>query len=40
MRLTELDDVADHAHDEETHADGLGDALKLALVGWRMKTLA
>lgn len=31
--LTQLDDVANNSHDQEAHADGLGNAQKLALVG-------
>lgn len=33
MLRTQLDDVADDAHDEETDADGLADLEELALVG-------
>ena len=32
MRLTQLDDVSNHAHDQEAHADCLADAQKLAAV--------
>jgi hypothetical protein len=31
--LTQLNNVANNAHDQEAHADGLGDAQELALVG-------
>jgi hypothetical protein len=31
--LTQLDNVANNTHDQETHADGLRDAQELALVG-------
>jgi len=32
-RHTQLDDIPNHAHDQETHADRLGDAEEFALVG-------
>ena len=31
--LTQLDNVANNTHDQETHPDGLRDAQELALVG-------
>lgn len=31
--LTQLDNVANNSHDQEAHADGLGNAQELALVG-------
>jgi hypothetical protein len=36
--LTQLDNVANNSHDQEAHADGLGNAQKLALVGCERKT--
>jgi hypothetical protein len=35
IELTQLNNVANDAHDQESHADGLGDAQELALVGYR-----
>ena len=35
--LTQLDDVANNSHDQEAHADGLGDAQEFALVGCERK---
>lgn len=34
-KLTQLDNVANNTHDQETHSDGLRDAQELALVGYR-----
>jgi hypothetical protein len=35
-KLTDFDDVTDHAHDDETDADGLRYFYELSLVGcWR-----
>ena len=31
---TQFYDVADDAHDEETHSDGLADAEEFAAIGW------
>jgi hypothetical protein len=38
LGLTQLDNVANNTHDQETHADGLRDAQELALVGCSDKT--
>lgn len=35
--LTQLDNVANNSHDQETHADGLGNAQELALVSCQRK---
>jgi hypothetical protein len=32
-KLTQLDNVANNSHDQEAHADGLGNAQEFALVG-------
>lgn len=39
-RLTQLDDVANDAHDEEAHANCLGDAQELASVGCTSSVLS
>lgn len=36
---TQLDNVANNSHDQEAHADGLGNAQELALVGCERKSM-
>ena len=36
---TQLDNVANNSHDQEAHADGLGNAQELALVGCERKSV-
>jgi hypothetical protein len=38
-KLTQLDNVANNSHDQEAHADGLGNAQELALVGCERKRM-